>query len=70
MKNILAERIKKLREEKGLTQVQLAADLDLGSGFVGNIEAGKKVVSLRNLMLIADYFETTPDFLLGYKDDK
>jgi len=70
MKIKLAERLKILRDEKGLSQVQLAAELDIGSGFIANIELGTKSVSVKTLIALAEFFEVTPDYLLGYRDEK
>jgi len=65
----LAERLKKLRQDKGLSQVQLAVELDMGAGFIANIELGTKSVSIKKLMEIADYFVVTPNYLLGYDEE-
>ena len=70
MNEIMGERIATLRKEKGLSQFELSLELDLGSGFIGNIEVGRTSISLETLILFCDYFETTPDYLLGYRDTK
>jgi len=70
MENKLAERIKELREEKHLSQVRLAAELDVSSGFIADIELGRKMGSIKTLMKFADFFDVSTDYLLGYRDDK
>ena len=65
---ILSERLKLLREKEGLSQVQLATDLGIGAGFLANVERGAKSVSIKTLIKISDYFNVTPDYLLGFKD--
>ena len=68
MKHKLPERLKELREKKGLSQVELATDLNLSSGFVGDIERGASSISIETLMLIADYFDVTTDYMLGFNE--
>ena len=70
MDDIFVERFKSLRKDSGLSQVQLANELDLSSGFIADIELGTTQISVKNLVAIADFFDTSPDYLLGYKDIK
>ena len=67
MKIKLAERLKELREEKGLPQAKLADELGFNKAFIANIEVGKKLVSIPTLIMFAEYFDVTTDYLLGYK---
>ena len=39
-------RIKQLRKEKGLTQEQLAENLDITAGTIGKIEIGRTGISI------------------------
>ena len=57
-----------LREQRGLSQLQLAVELDWSSGFIADIEQARRIVSLRKLIILANFFETTPNYLLGYSD--
>ena len=45
--------IRKIREEKGLSQEKLAALADLHRAYVGQIERGEKNIGLKNLEKIA-----------------
>ncbi|MBD1581611.1 helix-turn-helix transcriptional regulator [Pseudoalteromonas sp. S16_S37] len=45
-KNELQTMIRKLRKERGLTQKQLAALLDVDQGTISNFESGKTVMNL------------------------
>ena len=45
--------IRKVREEKGLTQEKLAALADLHRAYIGQIERGEKNIGLKNLEKIA-----------------
>ncbi len=45
--------IRKIREDKGLSQEKLAALSDLHRAYVGQIERGEKNIGLKNLEKIA-----------------
>ncbi len=45
--------IRKIREERGLSQEKLAALADLHRAYVGQIERGEKNIGLKNLQKIA-----------------
>ena len=62
---VFCERLKELRLEKKLSCKQLEKDLELGNGTVGKWEKGLRVPSIDNLLLLADYFGVSCDFLLG-----
>jgi len=70
VKEILSERLRALRNERGLSQFQLALELELGSGYISEIEQKRRMVSVEVLVRMAEFFNTTPDFLLGYRDSK
>lgn len=65
-----AERIKVLRKEKGLTQTQLAAELDVSGGTVAMWETGKRRPSMELVDRICDYFTVSYGYLLGTEDEK
>lgn len=45
--------IRKIREDRGLTQEKLAALADLHRAYIGQIERGEKNIGLKNLEKIA-----------------
>jgi transcriptional regulator with XRE-family HTH domain len=45
--------IRRVREERGLTQEKLAAVADLHRAYIGQIERGEKNIGLKNLEKIA-----------------
>ncbi|MEA4973654.1 hypothetical protein SDC9_98018 [bioreactor metagenome] len=67
---MFAERLKELRKEKGITQVDLADAMGLSKGTVAMWEVGKREASFETLGKLADYFETPIDYLLGRSDDR
>lgn len=68
---ILANRLRKLREEKGLTQKELAQALGLNSkSTITNYEQNDRDPDYETLIKIAKYFEVSIDYLLGQKDKR
>jgi transcriptional regulator with XRE-family HTH domain len=49
----LGHRIRKRREDRGLTQADLAAQCKLHRTFIGSVERGERNVSILNLRTIA-----------------
>jgi len=49
-KNVFAERIKKLRHQRNLTQEELAELANLSVVYVSNVECGKRVPSLDTML--------------------
>lgn len=60
----IGSRIRKAREEKGLTQEYLAESLDVSGAFISKIERGKTPVNLQNLDRICQVLETSPEYIL------
>lgn len=60
--------IKRLREGKRMTQDDLGKALGFTKGTVYAWEAGTRFPTLETLSQIADFFETTTDYLLGRTD--
>ena len=50
---LVGERIRKLRLEKGWTQIYLAVHTGVGRNYISDVELGKKEIGLRNLYLLA-----------------
>jgi len=61
----LGERVRRQREERGLTQQQLGEQCRLHRTFIGSVERGERNVSVLNLRRIASILRTTPAELLG-----
>jgi transcriptional regulator with XRE-family HTH domain len=49
----LGLRLRRLREDRGWTQAELAERCDLHRTFIGSVERGERNVSILNLRLIA-----------------
>ena len=63
------ERLKELRKEKGMTQIELAAALGVSSGTVAMWETGKRKPSLERMDRLTDVFDKRLDYILGTSDD-
>lgn len=48
-----------LRMNKGLSQRDLADELNISAGIIGLYETGKRTPSLKNAKIIAKYFEVS-----------
>ena len=61
-------RLKKLREERGLNQIELANILHISASAIGMYETDKRDPSDELKMLIADFFDVSVDYLVGKTD--
>ena len=59
------EQIKSYRIKLGLTQNQVAAEMDVTPGYISNIENGRTAMSLRFLIYYAKLMGVTLDELVG-----
>lgn len=58
-------RLREIREAKGLSQRKIADLIGVTPGSVSQWELGMKNLSLRNLIALADLLECTTDQILG-----
>lgn len=63
------ERLRKLREERGLTQKALSVILPINRHSISTYELGKSQPSHEDLVTLADYFGVSTDYLLGRCED-
>ena len=64
LKFIIAKNIQKLRQEKGMTQLELAEKLNYSDKTVSKWERGESLPDIVVLKAIADLFEVTLDYLV------
>lgn len=67
---IFGERLKELRKLRNITQTQLANELNVAIGTVGNWETGQREPALDMVIRVADYFNVSVDYLVGQTDNK
>ena len=66
---MLNERIKELREARGITQVELAKALFVSKQSVSNWENDNILPSVDMLVKIADYFGVSTDYMLSRENE-
>ena len=66
--NTFAERLKLLRTEKGLSQLQLSKETGLRQAAIKYWEAGERQPSAQAVITFAKYFNVSTDYLLGLED--
>ena len=64
---MFADRLKKLRTKKGLTQIQFAKEFCISSGTIAMWETNKRMPDSDMLIKIANYFDVSVDYLLDNK---
>ncbi len=64
-----SERLKELRAEKQITQMELAKKTGLSNGCIAMLEVNKREPTGSTLLALANFFECSIDYLLGREDD-
>ena len=70
MKEILAQRLKECRKQRGLTQMQVAVYCDITEKAYQNYELMTREPKLEILVRIADLYEVSLDYLTGRTDER
>lgn len=60
---------KNLRKKRGLTQVELAKELNMRQSSVSRWENGESIPDFTTLTLLSKYFNVSTDYLLGRTDN-
>lgn len=68
MKNVFGERLKDLRIEKCVGQIELAKAINVSKGIISLWENGLREPKLTNLIALADYFYVSIDYLAGLEN--
>ena len=61
-------RLKELRERRGLTQTQLGQILDVEKSTISKYEKGSLDLSSNTISTLCEYFNVSADYLLGLSD--
>lgn len=67
---VIYNRIRNLREDADLTQKQIAQMLNCSQVAYSYYELGKRDIPTEVLIKLADYYNTSTDYLLGRTDVK
>lgn len=65
---LFSERLRELRQNKGLSQSQLADALNISKSAISMYELGKREPDLETLEGIADFFNVDINYLIGKED--
>lgn len=65
---IFAERLKELRKERNMSELQLEKVLGVSSTTINRWERGLRVPNLDSLVLLARFFDVSIDYLCGLED--
>lgn len=73
MKNelaMIAERLKNVRIEKGLSQRMVAEQLGLSKPIISQYESGQRLPSVPKLIQLSKYYRVSLDYLCGRTENK
>lgn len=70
VKNMISNRIKRLRKERNISQEQLAEVVGVSKTTISYYENGLRVPDADLVIKLVKYFNVSADFLLGLTDDK
>lgn len=62
-------RLKLLRKQRGISQLKLALDLNMNQNSISRYENKERQADYQTLILFADYFDVSIDYLLGRTDN-
>ena len=63
-------RLKNLRNERKISQLKLALDLNMNQNSISRYETGEREADYETLIKFADYFNVSLDYLLGRTEEK
>lgn len=66
---ILSERLKKLREDLGISQAKLASEIGVTQASVNRYETDKTTPTAETLLWYADRFDVSLDYIFGRTDE-
>jgi transcriptional regulator with XRE-family HTH domain len=64
---MFAQRLKQLRADRKINQIELAQKMGVTQGTVGKWETGRRIPDTEMLVKLADFFDVTLDYLFGRK---
>lgn len=69
-KELFAQRLVRLREDRGITQQTLADDLKITRQSLSLYEKAERTINIDLLVKIANYFDVSTDYLMGLSNNK
>ncbi len=68
MKRVLAERLKELRTDQGLSYMQLSKKVGISHSQLCRWENAQCDITSDNLIVLCNYFKVSADYLIGLED--
>lgn len=65
----MTNRIKDLREDNNVSQVEIAKYLGIQQNSYSQIETGKNTLQVDHLIKLAKFFSTSTDYILGLTNE-
>ena len=65
---MFGERLKELRLKKKLKQSELGTEIGISASTIGMYEQGRRFADQSTLIKLAQYFNVTTDYLLGFSE--
>ena len=66
----MLEHLRGLREDRDISQAEMADMLNIHQTTYSNYELEKGNIPLQTLIRLADYFQTSIDYLVGLTDER
>lgn len=63
--DVIGKRIKQARIKKGLSQENLADELDISTAFLSRVETGKSQINLKRLLQVGKVLDVPPEELIS-----
>lgn len=64
----MKEKLKELRKEKGLFQEDVAKAIGLSRAAYASYEQGTREPNIEIIIRLCKFFDTTPNYLLGFEE--
>lgn len=58
-------RLKELRKQRRLSQIRVSMDLNMNQNSLSRYETGSREADYKTLILLADYYNVSIDYMLG-----
>ncbi len=68
--DMMQNNLRKLRKEKGLSQIAVQMQTGIEQALMSNYENGERVPPTETLMQLADFYGVSMDYIMGRTDRK
>ncbi len=66
----MLERLKEIRDDRDLTQTEVAKVLKISQVQYSRYETGLRLIPVDKLVLLANYYNTSVDYLIGITNER